>query len=95
MRAECIHDGMVCSAPACDRPARARGLCASHYQQHRRGRPILPLGLHMDRARVPLPGLRVTKECADALERRARRDRASQYDVACEVLERWAKRQEG
>ena len=31
-----------CTAPACDRAAVARGLCATHYARHRRGRPLDP-----------------------------------------------------
>ncbi len=31
-----------CTAPACDRAAVARGLCATHYGRHRRGRPLDP-----------------------------------------------------
>lgn len=31
---------MKCSFKECDRPARAKGLCGGHYQQHRRGQPL-------------------------------------------------------
>ncbi len=33
----------TCTGPACSRPARAAGLCASHYRQRLRGRPLVPL----------------------------------------------------
>jgi hypothetical protein len=40
-----------------------------------------------------LPGLRVSKTCAAALKRRAIELGTTPYDLACDVLERWAKRQ--
>lgn len=35
--------GALCSFPACERVHWARGLCDAHYQQSRRGRPLVPL----------------------------------------------------
>jgi hypothetical protein len=45
-RATCEEraDDVLCSGPSCSRPVVAHGLCASHYAQHRRGRPLSPLG---------------------------------------------------
>ena len=43
--------------------------------------------------RVALPGLRVSNACLTALERRARATGTTPYDLARDVLERWAKRQ--
>lgn len=37
-----------CRGPECDRPARAAGLCASHYQQRRRGQELRPLGKQVE-----------------------------------------------
>ena len=38
---------MLCNANqedwSCKRPAKASGLCATHYQQQRRGRPFTPI----------------------------------------------------
>lgn len=33
----------ICSSEDCERPARARGLCAGHYQQQRKGQELRPL----------------------------------------------------
>ena len=33
----------TCEYPHCGRPVCALGLCAGHYQQHRRGKPLQPL----------------------------------------------------
>lgn len=33
-----------CSGPECDRQEKILGLCASHYQQRRRGIELKPLG---------------------------------------------------
>jgi hypothetical protein len=41
-----------CSAPSCTRPARATGLCASHYAQVRRGHTLRPLREEQDLVRV-------------------------------------------
>lgn len=34
----------TCSFPDCSKPYEARGLCASHYMQQRRGRQLSPIG---------------------------------------------------
>jgi hypothetical protein len=35
----------TCTAPHCDRPVRARGLCPAHYERSRHGRPLeAPVG---------------------------------------------------
>ena len=36
-------DVEACSGPSCYRPAVAEGLCAAHYKQKQRGRPLAPL----------------------------------------------------
>jgi hypothetical protein len=41
-----------CRAPCCTRPARATGLCASHYAQVRRGHAPRPLREEQDLVRV-------------------------------------------
>lgn len=42
---------MDCSAKgegwACDRPARAHGLCVTHYRQKNRGNPLTEIGSHL------------------------------------------------
>lgn len=37
---------MDCSFEGCDRPTQARGLCQAHYQQHRTGRELKPIGYY-------------------------------------------------
>jgi hypothetical protein len=79
----------TCTGPECDRPARSGGLCGTHYQQRLRGRPLTPVGSYFAKERkVRLPGLWVTPECHDALERVG----PTPYEAACDVLEKWSAR---
>lgn len=59
-----------CSEPGCDRKHAARGLCDSHYKQALRWggetRPIVKPGPPA----VRLPGLRISRRAAEALEKR-------------------------
>lgn len=75
----------------CGRPAIARGLCAGHYSQARRGEPLRPLrGAHGQRGNAPaivLPGVAVSPECVAALDAAG----PSRYEAARAVLEQWAK----
>lgn len=43
----------TCQAPECGRPARARGLCASHHRQQLRGKALAPLRAGPGRPRGP------------------------------------------
>jgi hypothetical protein len=81
----------------CGRPAVARvrlastddeplPLCATHYQQQRRGRPLRPVG--GTGPRVRLPGMLVSPGCAAALEHAG----PTLYAAAVTVPERWAMR---
>jgi hypothetical protein len=81
----------LCSESECGRPAYARGLCQTHHRQWLttgKTKPIRPY-----RAREPgtvkFSGLRLTKDCAQKLERDARRKRISRSSVIAEVLEQW------
>lgn len=38
-----LHEQSSCSLEGCGRPVMARGLCAGHYTQQRRNRPLSPL----------------------------------------------------
>lgn len=33
----------ICTGPECDRRAESLGLCATHYAQHQRGKPLMPI----------------------------------------------------
>lgn len=59
-------------------------LCATHYQQNRRGRALRPIG--GDGPRVRLPGVLVSRRCAAELERRG----PTVYAAVVAVLEKWA-----
>jgi hypothetical protein len=63
----------TCTGPGCTHTARAKGLCSSHFQQQARGRPLTPLrgpsGQKGAAPMVRLPGIRVSPECRDWLER--------------------------
>lgn len=74
----------LCSFPECGRPAEAKGLCHAHYRQHQRQRALKPLRLERG---VKLPGITITRACADALAVLAE----NPYAAAREVLEGWAR----
>jgi hypothetical protein len=76
--------GVLCNRPA--RVCNPCSLCATHYQQQRRGRALRPIG--GDGPRVRLPGMLVSPECAAALEKNG----PTVYEAARAVLERWATR---
>lgn len=96
----------LCQCPRCARAARAAGLCATHFQQRRRGGPLRAIGPRGGKSRTPGErmlslGLRVSPGCVLALQREVLRanlaragteDAATIYTVAREVLERWARR---
>lgn len=77
----------MCDFPDCDRPVIARGLCAAHYAQLRRGRELAPLrnphGQIGDHPQELIPGLRVSREC--------RRMVVLDPSGARQALERWAR----
>lgn len=77
----------LCTFPACGRRAVGGGLCSAHYNQRARGIELRPLrgprGQLGDEPQVRLPGLRVSRQCADALGERP-------AVMAREVLEEWA-----
>ena len=76
---------ITCSAPRCSRPARAKSLCATHYQRQRRGgdlsQPVQPRGLTL------VGELRVSPRCAERLDRMGGGSRVA---AARAVLEAWA-----
>lgn len=37
------HLVVDCVGPACGKPAKCKGLCSGHYQQHHRGQPLKPI----------------------------------------------------
>jgi hypothetical protein len=76
--------GVLCNRPA--RVCNPCSLCATHYQQQRRGRALRPIGGNGPRVR--LPGMLVSPECAAALEKNG----PTVYEAARAVLERWATR---
>jgi hypothetical protein len=70
------------------RSVRADALCATHYQQRLRGRPLTPIGERLVNAKAILPPLRLSRRCMDALEAAG----PTTYRAAVTVLERWARR---
>lgn len=60
-----------CEVTGCDRPAKLKGLCASHYQQRRRGKPLTDLlgpGGQLGDEPLVTFGVRVSRSCSDALD---------------------------
>lgn len=79
-----------CEKPGCDRPANSKGLCKSHYQQRRRGKPLTDLlgpGGQLGDEPMMTFGVRVSTGCADALDRLGGRATAARV-----ILEREAPR---
>ncbi len=83
--AERANDLPSCAGPACRRGAVAAGLCASHYQQQRRGQPLAALGLPAgERGARPRLTVRVEIETLRRL-----RAQGQPSTVAAAVLARW------
>jgi hypothetical protein len=85
----------ACTAPACDRPAIARGLCAAHYRQHLRGQPLRALKGPRGRVRPGIEHLcrlevRLSPETLAALLEAGRSAGVSSAHAASLVLEEWA-----
>ena len=78
-----------CTFPGCGRPAVGRKLCAAHYRQQARGKALSPIrgprGQLGDEPLVRLPGLRVSRTCAEAV----RQD----TDGARDALEKWSEKE--
>jgi len=79
-----VGEAERCCGPACSRGVRADGLCATHYQQQRRGCALRPIGGNGPRVR--LPGVLVSPACAAALEKTG----PTTYAAVRAVLEWWA-----
>lgn len=60
----------VCRIDGCERPVRARGLCAAHYQKASAGKPLKPAWERLD-APVKMGSLRLPAEVAARLKRDA------------------------
>lgn len=83
-----ISDRPRCAFEGCQRePISVGGLCPSHYQQQRRGRPLTPLGLPVEER---VERARLTVRVDAATHERLRQDGAP-ATVAAEVLARWAR----
>ncbi len=70
---------MTCRFKGCGRPDVARGLCAGHYQQQRRGAALTPLREGPAKVKI---SMRVSPECAAAFAEDPAAGRAA--------LEAWA-----
>jgi hypothetical protein len=62
----------TCNGPECSRPAKLKGLCASHYMQARRGDDLKPLRSGEDSAQV---GFRCSPALKKAAEKAAKKER--------------------
>ncbi len=82
-----------CSAPGCDRPAVAHGLCQAHYMRRRRGKPLeRPLGSTPG----PVPGeptqpvtTHLPLRTKRALEAHAQHEALSLYALLRRIVEDW------
>ncbi len=84
----------VCSVSGCGRPIRARGLCQTHYKHLRKfGKPraINPKREGRE-GTVRYSGLSLTAECAQAIDKLARREGLAPNAIITDILETWAKR---
>jgi hypothetical protein len=85
----------ACWAPECHRPVRARGLCQTHYNQHRhtgRLEPIRPQRRPRRGTNTRLSGHVLTCECAAAVSSYAKDRGLAVNAVITDVLEAWARR---
>jgi len=84
----------VCSFDGCGRPSRALGLCQTHYKHLRKfGKPraINPKRQGRD-GTVRYSGLSLTTECAQAIDRLAKKENAAPNAIITDILESWARR---
>ena len=100
-------DLATCIAPDCDKPARSKGMCTSHYQYNRRvsqGLVKAPrrevLGAVFRRSPdgqrlIQDSETRISHETHAALENMAVEKGKSVYLLACELIEAWAKTTKG
>jgi len=85
----------ICSFAKCGRPARALGLCQTHYKQKRKYgtlRTIKPKRQGRT-GTVRYAGLSLTQTCADSIDRLARGEGVAPNAVITDILEAWAARQ--
>jgi hypothetical protein len=81
----------VCSVDECGKPARAAGLCPTHYQRQRRGK-ALEAPLRGEVAPLAPVSFRASAAVLEALEAEASARQLEKSDVIREVLEGWAAR---
>jgi hypothetical protein len=86
----------VCTFEGCGRPSRALGLCQTHYKHLRKfGKPRAINPKRQGReGTVRYSGLSLTKECAAAIDRLARREDLAPNAIITDILEGWAKRRD-
>jgi hypothetical protein len=80
-----------CSVSGCERPVYAKGLCQTHYRQQLKTGRTRPIRRYRQRSddTVKFAGLRLSRHCADLLERRADSQGISRGAVIAQVLEQW------
>jgi len=85
----------VCSFSGCGRPARALGLCQTHYKQQRKYGELTPIKPKRQgrEGTVRYAGLSLTAECAAAIDRLARKEGVAPNAIITDILEAWAARQ--
>lgn len=86
----------ICIFEDCGRPSRALGLCQTHYKHLRKfgkPRPINPKRQGRE-GTVRYSGLSLTKECAAAIDKLARRTHLAPNAIITDILEGWAKRRD-
>jgi hypothetical protein len=81
----------LCSVPDCGRPAKARGLCQTHYRQMLTECRVRPV--HRYRKRTPgtvkFAGLRLSPGCARKLKKWADDQGLSVGAIIADILEDW------
>jgi hypothetical protein len=85
----------ICSVDGCGRPARARGLCQTHYKhlrKHGETRPINPKRQGRE-GTVRYAGLSLTEACAAAIDAVAQSESVAPNAVITDIIETWARRQ--
>jgi len=85
----------LCVVEGCGRPARARGLCQTHYKhmrKHGETRQINPKRQGRD-GTVRYAGLSLTSGCASAIDAVAKTQGVAPNAVITDIIEGWAKRQ--
>ena len=83
----------VCMVPNCGRRSYARGLCQTHHKQFLATGEVKPIRPYRPRSTgtITFSGLRLSKNAAREVDRKAARERTSRGAAVAAILEAWVR----